>query len=365
MTMPLSKQQRIALILTVVSVVAVLVSAGGVLLPFVFAVLLALLLHPLHRRLRVLGLGAGVSASISTAMATLCVLGLLFGAVPFFAEDALALGQAVLRDIVWLVEWLDGQWGEWFPGSSLFCRMSEQDGTECEPSLEAIAPTLSGIAGAGGAIAYGIFLSFLIPIALFFFLKEGRSFVDALVALCPRCYQGDARDFLLTVGAGLSNYLRGQGIVCAWQAVFHAVLLTVIGLQYGVVIGILTGIAAVIPILGNLTMFFIAMVVAITQFDNWLLVAAVVAVFAAANVLDSFFLVPFFIGRRIALHPLLMIVAVILGGKLFGLVGALLALPGIAVVVSGGRWFWSRYRNTPVYAGDTEGDVLRSASTAK
>lgn len=191
----------------------------------------------------------------------------------------------------------------------------------------------------------------MVPLALFFFLKEGRAMREAAVRLLPCRYQADARDFLLTVGDGLGGYLRGQGIVCAWQALYHAVLLAIIGLPFGILIGILSGLAAVIPVLGNLTMFAVAMVVGFTHFDAWLPILAVVAVFGAANVLDTFFLVPVFIGGRIRIHPLSMIVRVAARRHLFGLLGARLALPGTTVLVAASHWLCARYERTAIQTG--------------
>ncbi len=330
--------------------VLVLATAGLVLLPFVIALLLALLLHPVHRRMRAVGCSASFAAAINTAAATILTLGLAFGVVPIFADDAVALVQTLFRDAYRIFDWLDDLWGSWLPGMRPLSETLEERLEDFAPSLEAVTPALASVLNTGGFVVFLLLLAFLVPMALFFFLKEGRAFREAAVGLVPCRYQAEARDFVLTVGDGLGGYLRGQGVVCAWQAVFHAVLLALIGLQFGVLIGILTGLAAVIPVIGNLTMFTVAMLVALAQFENWLPILAVVAVFAAANVLDTLFLVPFFIGSRIRMHPLLMIVAVLLGGQLFGLIGALLALPGTTVVVTASRWIWERYEKTRIYA---------------
>jgi predicted PurR-regulated permease PerM len=198
-------------------------------------------------------------------------------------------------------------------------------------------------------------------------LKEGRAFRDRVVEMLPRPYQEGARDLLDDIGDGLGGYLRGQGLVCATQAAFHATGLVLIGLEFGLLIGVMTGIAAVIPIIGNAVMLTVALVVAVVQFDNTLWVLAVLGLYGAAQVVETLFLVPLLVGQRIALHPLLMIVAVILGGRLFGLPGALLALPGTTVLVVVGRWFWDFYRESDVYRtktvehGDAGADQPRAA----
>lgn len=364
--MPLLIKQRIALIVTLVLVVMVLVSSGLVLLPFIIALLLALLLHPVHRRMRAVGLSASIAAATNTFVATLATVGLVFGVVPFFIDDAIALVETLFRDAYKIFDWLDEIWGSWLPGMQPLSEMLEERMAELAPTMETVTPALMGVLNTGGFIVFLLILAILVPMALFFFLKEGRAFREAAVSLVPVRYQAEARDFMLTVGEGLGNYLRGQGIVCFWQAVFHAVLLAIIGLQFGVLIGILTGIAAIVPILGNWTMFAVAMLVAFMQFETWLPILAVIAVFALANVLDTFFLVPYFIGSRIRMHPLLMILALLLGSQLFGLVGALLALPATTVIVTASHWIWSRYEQTDVYAvKPTEEEALAEEEEAR
>jgi predicted PurR-regulated permease PerM len=96
-------------------------------------------------------------------------------------------------------------------------------------------------------------------------------------------------------------------------------------------------------------MLTVALLVAAVQFEALLSVLAVLGLYGAAQLIETVFLVPLLIGRRIALHPLLMIVAVIVGGRLFGLVGALLALPVTTVLVVVGEWSWAVYRSSRIY----------------
>lgn len=347
--MSLAHRQLLALALTLAAGAAVLLTAGTLLLPFIVALLLALLLYPLQRRLRALGLSSAVAAAIGSAGATAITLGLALGVVPMLAGDAGELSRTLVDNLRALSTNVSELWGRWLPGLAPLDQLIEAKAGELAPSVESVAPALLGLVNVGGAVMSVLLLVLIVPVALYFFLKEGRSFRESLVALVPRRYQAAARDLSLTVADGLGYYIRGQALVCAWQAAFHAVGLTLIGLQFGVLIGLLTGLSALVPIVGNAVMFGTALIVAVAQFDGIWPVLAVVAIYGAAQLLETLFLVPVLVGSQIKVHPLLMLTAVLLGGRLFGFVGALLALPGTTVIVTAARWFWMRYRNSDVY----------------
>lgn len=349
--MTLSARQRLALLTTAALAVVVVLVVGIVALPFIAAVLLALVLDPIARRLTAMGLAPAPAAALTTAFATILTLGIVFGALPFFARDARDLIATITANAGEIADRLGAIWARWLPTAQ---PLNEAVRSRLEDlassSLGGVAPALEGLASVGGMVATAFLFTFLVPIALFFFLKEGRRFRAGLEALLPRPYQGAAADLVRAIGDGLGRYLRGQGLVCAAQATFHAVGLSLIGLDFSLLIGVLTGIGALVPIIGNAVMLAVALLVAAVQFDTLMPMLLVLGLYAAAQMLETLLLVPWLIGRQIAVHPLLMILAVIMGGRMFGLPGALLALPGTTVVVVVARWSWKRYRQTAVYA---------------
>lgn len=352
--MSLARWQLLALASTLAVGAALLFLAGTLLLPFIVALLLAFLTYPLQRRLRALGLSSAAAAALTTTTATAVTFGLALGVVPMFAVDISELARTLVENVQSLLDRVGELWGHWLPGLAPLDQTLEEKAGELAPSVDSLGPALLGLVNVGGAVASTLLLVFIVPVALFFFLKEGRSFRELLVRLLPRRYQADGRDLSLAIANGLGNYIRGQALVCAWQSTFHAVGLTLIGLQFGIVIGLLTGLSALIPIIGNAVMLGTALLVAIVQFDELWPVLAVVAVFGVAQLLETLFLVPVLVGTQIRVHPLLMITAVLLGGRLFGFSGALLALPATTVIVTAARWSWERYRRTDVYAAAPE-----------
>jgi predicted PurR-regulated permease PerM len=233
--------------------------------------------------------------------------------------------------------------------------VAQQIGERVAPTVQELAPALLDVLDLGGALVSGLVLLLLVPIVLYVLLAHAEVLHRRTIGLVPRRFQAGFRSWLDDVGAALAAYLRGQGLVCTVQAIFHGVGLTLIGLPFGWLIGLLTGVAALVPVLGNATMLILALVLAAAQQEGWWLLLLVLLVYGSAQLLESLVLVPLLVGREIEVHPVVVIFAVMLGGRLFGLVGALLALPGTTVVVTTLRWGWERYRESEVYRTGSDG----------
>ena len=231
-----------------------------------------------------------------------------------------------------LAERLGALWAQWLPAAKpLHEALRSRIESLASSSASSVAPALTRLASLGGALATTLLFVVLVPIALFFLLKEGRDFRDRLVTLLPRPYQASCAGLIAVIGDRLGGHLRGQGLVCAVHAVFHAVGRSLVGLDFGILIGVLTGIGALVPIIGNTVMLAVALLVAVVQFEGVLPVCLVLALYGSAQAIETLVLVPLLVGKQIAVHPSLMILAVIMGGRLFGRVGALSGQPRRAV----------------------------------
>ena len=133
----------------------------------------------------------------------------------------------------------------------------------------------------------------------------------------------------------LASYLRGQLLVMFIMATYYAIALHIVGLSSGIVIGIITGLLVFIPYLGVLTGLFIAIMISLAQFNNLHEIISVLIAFAVGHILEGALITPFLVGGRIGLNPVMIILSLMVFGKLFGLVGVLLALPlsTISVVI--------------------------------
>ena len=155
-----------------------------------------------------------------------------------------------------------------------------------------------------------------------------------LLNLVPTGWQPTLRHLAMECDEVVGAFLRGQLLVMIALGLFYALGLWLIGLDLGVLIGLLSGLAAVVPYLGFIVGIIAASAAAIFQHPEWLIpVLLVWVVYGAGQMLESVVFTPLFVGDRIGLHPVAVIFAVLAGGQLFGFAGVLLALPVAAVVV--------------------------------
>ena len=116
-------------------------------------------------------------------------------------------------------------------------------------------------------------------------------------------------------------------------AVLYTTGLMVIGLDLALLIGVLAGLASIVPYMGFVIGFGAALLAAVFQFHDWLPLVGVLVVFGVGQMLESMVLTPLFVGDKIGLHPVAVIFALMAGGQLFGFVGMLIALPVAAVIM--------------------------------
>src|SRR3989337_2910459 len=158
----------------------------------------------------------------------------------------------------------------------------------------------------------------------------------------------------------LSGFLRGQCVVMLILGVMYGLGLWLVGLDLGLLIGIIAGLLTFIPYLGPTSGVVLGTTAAVVQFGDWKHVAGVLAVFGIGQVIESYWLTPKLVGDRIGLHPVAVILAVLAGGQLFGFLGMLRALPVAAVANVLLRFAVERYRASRTYVGDGPTIVLEN-----
>jgi predicted PurR-regulated permease PerM len=189
----------------------------------------------------------------------------------------------------------------------------------------------------------------LTPVVTFYLLRDWNPFVRKMKQLVPLQSRPVVFEMVSEMTDRLAGFLRGMALSALIQAVLHAAGLTLIGLNFGILIGVLTGLLVFVPVVGNLVMFIAAIVVALVQFDSWVQPALVVLLYVGTNVLETSVLEPVLVGNRTNLHPVWVIFALLVGGSLFGLVGALLALPAATVIAVLIRFAVDRYLHSRPY----------------
>lgn len=317
---------------------------GTALLPFVVGGLLAVLLHPVVQRLVAWGVPRGPAAAAVTLVVVLAMIGTVGGLLPLFLRELDALSTE-------LPSMLSQAY------SDLHHRVGDTIDLPSREDLKAqiagaIMPTrhyVESVVSYGLSAVSMLLLVVVTPFITAYLLADWPRVLRSGDRLLPRRSAPTLRDMLGDMQVQLGAYIRGHLLIVLAQGVLHAAGLTLIGLDFGLLIGIMTGLAALVPVIGNLTMFAIALGTALIQFDTVGPVFAVGAVYAASQVLETTVLTPWLIGERVRLHPVWVMFALLVGGSLFGLVGALLAMPVAAVVRVLVGYVAERWRRSAFY----------------
>jgi len=185
----------------------------------------------------------------------------------------------------------------------------------------------------------------------FYLLRDWDLLVAKVRDLLPRHIEPTISKLARESDGVIGAFLRGQFIVMSALGVIYSVGLSLIGLEFSLLIGLLAGLISFVPYLGLITGVLAASVVALLQFHSFLSIVWVLAVFGIGQLISDFLLTPLLVGDRIGLHPVAVMFAVLAGGHLFGFFGILLALPVAAVIVVILRHVLNEYLNSNFYNG--------------
>jgi predicted PurR-regulated permease PerM len=211
---------------------------------------------------------------------------------------------------------------------------------------------LSGVK-TGGLIVLTVIVNLaLIPVVMFYLLRDWNMILERLDDLLPRRWRPKVRTVAGEVDGVLAEFLHGQLLVMMALAAYYAVGLSLVRLDHALAIGLLTGILVFIPYVGFGLGFLLGLLAALLEWHGWPAFLAVMAVYAIGQLLENYVLVPFLVGDRIGLHPLAVIFALLAFGELFGFAGVLMALPVSAALLVGLRHLRRAYVASPVYQED-------------
>ncbi|MBN8765724.1 MAG: phosphoribosylaminoimidazolesuccinocarboxamide synthase [Thiobacillus sp.] len=334
---------------------------GPILTPFLAGALLAYIFDPLVDRLETRGLSRTVGTAAVIVLTALGVLVLLLVVLPLFQGQFTELSHrapAVLDLLkTRFVPWLQQTFGIDFDLAALMAWLTEkvaQNGTAWLPSLQT------------GAIAVVGMLAnlLLIPIVMFYLLRDWDDMVARIVTLAPRRWLDTVTRIARDMDTVVGEFLRGQLAVMATLSLYYALTLWAAGLDYALPIGIVTGVLSFVPFLGFGLGVVLALLVALLQYTDWIGVAWVAGIYLAGQVLESYVITPRLVGERVGLHPVAVIFALAAFGQLFGFVGVLLAVPLAAILLVALRELRSVYEASDFYAGSYNAGSFDSASPA-
>jgi predicted PurR-regulated permease PerM len=338
-------------LITFLVICALLWLLREVLLPFVAGMAFAYIQAPLADRLERHGLNRTLASLLIVGVVTLALIAIAILVMPLVVQQGLALLSNMpaylvrARDLLadpnrpWL-NWINAGDSETF--SNLMGRAASW--------LAAFSYSL--LAGGKALVSFASIL-IIMPIVTFYLIADWHRMIGILDSWIPLRHRETARALAREIDVAISAFLRGQLAICIFLGLYYAIALTVVGLNFGVLIGAVAGLLTFVPYIGSLTGLLVGTSVAIAQFwPDWPWILAVIAIFVAGQFVEGNIIAPKIVGERVGLHPVMVIFAMFAFGYLFGFVGLIVAVPLAAAIAVLFRFGLRQYLASPLYIGE-------------
>lgn len=359
--------RRILILAGIALILWVLYLLKPVVVPFVAAFLIAYLFSPLVDVLHRIGLARWLAISIVFIGIGVVVTLVMWYLVPLVWQQLMYARDSIPAGIHWInytfLPWLSDSFNL-VPMEIDTDQISSvvMDYVQTNYSADSIQAMILKLAQSGlNFIQIGGTIV-LIPIIAFYFLLDWDRMLDSLRRLIPRPYEKTTLNIVSECHSVLGAFVKGQFLVMVLLGVVYAVGLQLIGLEIGLIIGMIAGLCSIIPYLGFAVGIIAAVIATFFQFGiDWWQLVLVGIVFMVGQAVEGYILQPFLLGDKIGLSPVAVVFAVLAGAQLAGFLGMLIALPVAAVIVVLLRHIREYYEHTPFY-GD-RAVIIQDAST--
>lgn len=353
-------QRLLAFVGALVAVVVLLVVFSDIFQPLLLGLGIAYLLDPAVSALERKGVSRALGASLIAAAVVLVVAALVLFVVP-------AIGEQLNRLVDRLPQYeqrIRSQVEPWL--ARLQARYPEELGelqTRLVENLRENLPTVAGKVGQWLAGFFGDLLHLVllllnlvfVPVFAFYLLVDWPRLKEGLSGLVPRPYRDVTHARLAEVNEAIASFLRGQLVIALILAAINGVGLLLLDVPLGLAIGIVAGLANMVPYMALVVGLAPALLLAWAEHQSWVVLLGVAAVFGGAQLLEGTVLSPRILSRSVNLHPVWVLLAVIAGGTLFGFVGMLIAVPAAAAIQVFVRHWVRQYKESAIYDPDLAG----------
>lgn len=324
----------------------------SILTPFVLAAVIAYFLDPVATRMTRIGVRRGLAALVLVfALSTfvlvcalllypllLAQIGLLITRLPTYIAGIVT----ALRDMLIRLE-------EALGPEMIDAQLRDLASAQASAMLSYFGAAATRLIGGGFAL-FSVFIYVVVtPVCAFYLLRDWPRMITRIESWLPRRNAAVLRQLGRDTDRVVSAWLRGQLICCAILAVYYAVVLSLVGLEFGTLVGIMSGILTFIPYVGSTVGLLTALLLALGQFGSWHGVALVAAVFVAGQIIEGYIIYPRLLSNRVELHAVWVIFALFAGGVAFGFLGVLLAVPIAGAIGVVTRYWLRRYLESPLY----------------
>jgi predicted PurR-regulated permease PerM len=322
---------------------------GDVLLPFVLGSAIAYCLDPIADWLERVGLSRAAATAVIAVAAVLVFVIMTLAVIPILVQQAVALFEftpQLFRDLQSVLT-------ERFPGvmdedSALRSTLVELGETIRQRGAQLINTVLGSV----GSILNIVALFLIVPVVAVYMLLDWDRMVAHVDSLVPLDHSPVIRNLAIEVDKVLAGFIRGMGSVSLILGTYYAVSLWLVGLQFGLVVGVIAGMLTFIPYVGAIVGGVLAVGLATFQFwGEWWWIVVVYAIFQSGQFVEGNILTPRLVGNSVGLHPVWLLLALTVFGSLFGFVGLLVAVPLAAALGVIARFLTQQYRVSLLYLG--------------
>ena len=350
--------RRIFILAGIALILWVLYLLKPVVVPFIGAFLIAYLFSPLVDKLHKIGLPRWLSISLVFVGIGVAIFLAMWFLVPLVWEQLMYAKNNIPGNIHWVnytfLPWLSETFNlvpmeidtEQMSAAIMEYIQTNYSADSIQAMLLKVAQSGLNFIQIGGTIV-------LIPIIAFYFLLDWERMLENMRRLIPRKYEKSTLTIVGECHEVLGAFVKGQFLVMFLLGVVYAVGLQLVGIEVGIIIGMIAGLASIIPYLGFAVGIISAVVACLFQFGlDWVHLAVVLVVFMVGEAIEGYILQPFLLGDKIGLSPVAVVFAVLAGAQLAGLLGMLIALPVAAIIVVLLRHARENYEKSNLYRND-------------
>ena len=353
--MTLTRQMTFWVLTLLVGILALWV-LREILLPFVASMALAYLLDPLANRLERLGVNRLVASLVIIGAFVLVFVALILVFVPLLTAQVGAFIEKLpgyVSRLQTLAMDPNRDWLRKIVGDGV---ADAQVGDIVKQGAGWIATFLKSLWSGGQALISIFSLVVVTPVVAFYLLYDWDRMVTTVDGWIPLHHRETVHALAREMDDAIAGFVRGQTAVCLILGSFYAVALTLTGLNFGLLIGLVSGVITFVPYVGSMTGLVVATGVAVAQFwPEYTPILTVLGIFFVGQFLEGYVLSPKLVGESIGLHPVWLMFALFAFGYLFGFVGLLIAVPLAAVIGVLARFALRRYLASPFYTGEPAG----------
>ena len=340
---------------------------GSSVTPFAAGMALGYLLDPVVSKMEKLGFNRlGASLLILVVFAATFVLALIVIApilsnqLVAFAERlpgyAMRLQALAVDEGNLLMEKYGGGWmstlGLGEPISS--AQIQKSVGDFVTQGAQWLVNALKSLVSGGTAVVSFLSLLIITPVVAFYMLVDWNSMIAEVDSWLPLDHRDRLRAIAKEINHALAGFIRGQSLVCLFLGLWYSVGLTLIGLDFGFLIGMLGGVLSFVPYVGSLVALVLSLGVGLVQgWPSLKLFTMALVIVGCGQFLEGYVISPKLVGESIGLHPVWLMFALLSFGQLFGFVGLVVAVPTAAAMGVIVRHLIATYRSRSLYRGSS------------